>query len=180
MASLDDYDEFGNYIGADLDSDDEDDDQQKQYSYPGPSQPQAQPSRPLEGFHDEDEQMHDEPAQGALMEIDGMLFPSPPSTFDHPFQSKNPFPDALPTCFILLKVARLLKSLVCNHRTRSQRRNPPRRQTVLPICIRRLWPGCRDFSPGGGHPTPHRAHHRSNKIQEMVCRRKRYARNKIR
>ncbi|KAF9782174.1 P-loop containing nucleoside triphosphate hydrolase protein [Thelephora terrestris] len=70
MASLDDYDEFGNYIGADLDSDDEDDDRQQQYSHAGPSQPQAQTSRPLEGFEDEDEQMADEPGPGALMEID--------------------------------------------------------------------------------------------------------------
>ena len=74
MASLDDYDEFGNYIGADLGSDDEDDDQRQQYSYPGPSQPQVQPSRPLEGFEDEDEQMAEEPGSGALMEIDGMFF----------------------------------------------------------------------------------------------------------
>jgi hypothetical protein len=88
MASLDDYDEFGNYIGADLDSDDEDD-QQQQYSYPGPSQPQPQTSRPLEGFNDEDEQMVDEAGPGALMEVDGMFFPSPQSTFNHPFESKE-------------------------------------------------------------------------------------------
>jgi len=88
MASLDDYDEFGNYIGADLDSDDEDDEQQ-QYSYPGPSQPQPQTSRPLEGFDDEDEQMADEPGSGALMEIDGVFFRSPPSAFNHPFRIKR-------------------------------------------------------------------------------------------
>lgn len=87
MASLDDYDEFGNYIGADLASDDEDDDQQ--HSYSGPSQPQPQASRPLEGFDDEDEQMADEPAPGALMEIDGMFFRSPPSRFNHPFRIKR-------------------------------------------------------------------------------------------
>ena len=89
MASLDDYDEFGNYIGADLDSDDEDDDQPQQYSYAGPSQPQAQTSRPLEGFDDEDEQMADAPGSGALMEIDGMFCRSPPSTFNHPFRIKR-------------------------------------------------------------------------------------------
>ena len=89
MASLDDYDEFGNYIGADLDSDDEDDDQQQQYSRAGPSQPQAQTSRPLQGFEDEDEQMADEPDPGALMEIDGMFFYLPPSRFDHPFRIKR-------------------------------------------------------------------------------------------
>lgn len=89
MASLDDYDEFGNYIGADLGSDEEDDDQQQQYSHTAPSQPQAQTSRPLEGFDDEDEQMPDQPGPGALMEIDGMFFPSPPSSFNHPFRIKR-------------------------------------------------------------------------------------------
>lgn len=89
MASLDDYDEFGNYIGADLDSGGEDEDQQQQYSYAGPSQPQTSTSRPLEGFDDEDEQMADEPGPGALMEIDGMFFYLPPSTFNHPFESKE-------------------------------------------------------------------------------------------
>ena len=89
MASLDDYDEFGNYIGADLDSDDEDDDQQQQFSYAGPSQPQAQTSRPLEGFDDGDEQMADEPGSGALMEIDGMFFLLPPSSFNHPSRIKR-------------------------------------------------------------------------------------------
>ena len=87
MASLDDYDEFGNYIGADLDSDDEDDDQPQQYSHAGPSQPQT--SRPLEGFDDEDEQMADEPGAGALMEIDGMFFISPPSRFNQPSRIKR-------------------------------------------------------------------------------------------
>ena len=89
MASLDDYDEFGNYIGADLDSEGEDEDQQQQYSYAGPSQPKASTSRPLEGFDDEDEQMADEPGPGALMEIDGMPFHLPPSTFNHPFRIKR-------------------------------------------------------------------------------------------
>jgi 116 kDa U5 small nuclear ribonucleoprotein component len=66
MASLEDYDEFGNYIGADLDSDDEADVPDYDISAP-PVQPSAGAARPLEGF-DED----DEPAeQNALMEIDG-------------------------------------------------------------------------------------------------------------
>lgn len=89
MASLDDYDEFGNYIGADLGSDDEDDGQPQQHSYSGPSQPQPQTSRPLEGFDDEDEQMADEPGSGALMEVDGMSFRLPPFRFDHPFRIKR-------------------------------------------------------------------------------------------
>ena len=62
MASLDDYDEFGNYIGADLDSDDEDVAHQDDFA------PQAATSRPLEGFDDEP---MEEVAEGALMQIDG-------------------------------------------------------------------------------------------------------------
>jgi hypothetical protein len=59
MASLDDYDEFGNYIGQDLDSDDEDE----------PTFVPQQQAAPLEGF-DEDEPMQ-EPEDNALMQIDG-------------------------------------------------------------------------------------------------------------
>jgi U5 small nuclear ribonucleoprotein component len=66
MASLEDYDEFGNYIGADLDSEEEDDDiQQHDFSRP----PQSQ--QPLEGY--DDEPMPGGPDEGALMEIDGQL-----------------------------------------------------------------------------------------------------------
>ena len=61
MASFEDYDEFGNYIGADLDSDDEEEElQQNQFG----AQPEVQP---LEGF-DEDPMQNDEMA---LMEVDG-------------------------------------------------------------------------------------------------------------
>nr|GAT59805.1 predicted protein [Mycena chlorophos] len=63
MASFDDYDEFGNYIGADLDSDDEDDVPQQQQFVP-----QAQ-AAPLEGFDDEDDPMQGG-EQNALMELD--------------------------------------------------------------------------------------------------------------
>lgn len=61
MASFEDYDEFGNYIGADLESDEEEELQQEQFV------PQAQ-AQPLEGY-DEDEPM---PAaeETALMEVD--------------------------------------------------------------------------------------------------------------
>lgn len=62
MASFEDYDEFGNYIGADLDSDDEEVAPQNQFV------PQPEPT-PLEGYDDDD------PMQGtdenALMQIDG-------------------------------------------------------------------------------------------------------------
>ncbi|KAF8915081.1 P-loop containing nucleoside triphosphate hydrolase protein [Mucidula mucida] len=64
MASMDDYDEFGNYIGADLDSDDEDDAAQ----IPTFGQPSGS-AAPLEGY-DEDVSMQGPPDEGALMEID--------------------------------------------------------------------------------------------------------------
>ena len=66
MASLEDYDEFGNYIGVDLDSDDEEEDVQ-QFNFTGP--PQSHP--PLEGY--DDEPIPGGPDEGALMEIDGLL-----------------------------------------------------------------------------------------------------------
>lgn len=67
MASLEDYDEFGNYIGADLDSDDEDEVQQNAFA--PPQQERQQSHAPLEGF-DEDEQPSGADSM-ALMEIDG-------------------------------------------------------------------------------------------------------------
>jgi U5 small nuclear ribonucleoprotein component len=65
MASLEDYDEFGNYIGVDLESDDEDEVPQDDYARP--AQPEA---APLEGYDDESIPKQD---GDALMEIDGML-----------------------------------------------------------------------------------------------------------
>ncbi|KAG6336238.1 hypothetical protein ID866_2857 [Astraeus odoratus] len=63
MASFEDYDEFGNYIGADLGSDDEDEDMQPAFGHAPQHQPVA-----LEGY---DEEPEPEPVQeGALMEID--------------------------------------------------------------------------------------------------------------
>ncbi|KAH6916699.1 Calreticulin family-domain-containing protein [Coprinopsis sp. MPI-PUGE-AT-0042] len=65
MASFDDYDEFGNYIGADLDSDDEDEPQNRfvqQQNVPGSA-------APLEGF-DEDERMQEVQDEDAAMEVD--------------------------------------------------------------------------------------------------------------
>lgn len=67
MASLEDYDEFGNYIGADLDSDDEDDVEAQQTFTSGAPQ-QASAPAPLEGFED-DAQPGAE--RMALMEVDG-------------------------------------------------------------------------------------------------------------
>ncbi|KAF9817963.1 hypothetical protein IEO21_03038 [Rhodonia placenta] len=61
MASFEDYDEFGNYIGADLDSDDEEEVPQNDFAQ---HQPQAQP---LEGFDDEPMETNEEMA---LMEVD--------------------------------------------------------------------------------------------------------------
>lgn len=66
MASLEDYDEFGNYIGADLESDEEDGIQQDTFGAPTST---AGPSHaPLEGFDDERPPDAD---SMALMEVDG-------------------------------------------------------------------------------------------------------------
>ena len=62
MDDFDKYDEFGNYIGADLDSDDEEDMQQEHFTR---AEPEA---RPLEGFDDETSPAADE---GAGMQVDG-------------------------------------------------------------------------------------------------------------
>ena len=67
MASFEDYDEFGNYIGADLDSDDEDEIQQTDFGR-SVEQPQA---APLEGYDDEP---MPEQEDNALMQIDGACF----------------------------------------------------------------------------------------------------------
>jgi U5 small nuclear ribonucleoprotein component len=63
MASFEDYDEFGNYIGADLDSDDEDEIQQTDFGRSTEAQ-----AAPLEGYDDEPMPGQEE---NALMEIDG-------------------------------------------------------------------------------------------------------------
>ena len=66
MASFEDYDEFGNYIGADLDSDNEDNVLDNQF--------QDEPvNHPLEGYEDVNMQEVDDMA---LMEVDGVLKPS--------------------------------------------------------------------------------------------------------
>lgn len=65
MASFDDYDEFGNYIGADLDSDDEDEPQNR---FVQQQQNVSGSAAPLEGF-DEDERMQED--EDAAMEVDG-------------------------------------------------------------------------------------------------------------
>lgn len=65
MASFEDYDEFGNYIGADLDSDNEDEipqQQQQQFHEESPG------NVPLEGYDDVPMKEVDELA---LMEVDG-------------------------------------------------------------------------------------------------------------
>ncbi|KAJ7492233.1 Calreticulin family-domain-containing protein [Mycena latifolia] len=59
MASFEDYDEFGNYIGADLDSDDEEEITQQQFV--------PQSAAPLEGYDDDPMQGTEE---NALMDMD--------------------------------------------------------------------------------------------------------------
>ncbi|KAL1739891.1 P-loop containing nucleoside triphosphate hydrolase protein [Schizophyllum fasciatum] len=62
MSSFDDYDEFGNYIGGDLDSDDEDEVMQEQQHQPAAAAP-----APLEGYEEDAMEQDD---SGALMQID--------------------------------------------------------------------------------------------------------------
>jgi U5 small nuclear ribonucleoprotein component len=66
MASFEDYDEFGNYIGADLISDDEDEDV-AQNDFRTAQEPFQ--AAPLEGYEDEATAAREE---NALMEIDGV------------------------------------------------------------------------------------------------------------
>jgi U5 small nuclear ribonucleoprotein component len=63
MASFEDYDEFGNYIGADIDSDDEPD-----FSHEEVPAAHTQQQHPLEGY---DEGPTDAGVGMALMEVDG-------------------------------------------------------------------------------------------------------------
>ncbi len=65
MASFEDYDEFGNYIGADLDSDDEDAPRQEFQTGPAPV------AAPLEGY---DDMPTDEVDNMALMEVDDGVY----------------------------------------------------------------------------------------------------------
>lgn len=51
MASFEDYDEFGNYIGGDLDSDDEEEPSRQDTGQSTYEQYQ-EPNEPLEGFTD--------------------------------------------------------------------------------------------------------------------------------
>jgi hypothetical protein len=62
MASFEDYDEFGNYIGADLDSDEEDQGPQNDFG------PNVQDQAPLAGY--DDDQMHAK-EENSMMDIDG-------------------------------------------------------------------------------------------------------------
>ena len=65
MASFNDYDEFGNYVGADLDSD-EDEEMDAQPAYT------EQHTQPLEGFDEEEENAPVN--EGALMHIGTRFF----------------------------------------------------------------------------------------------------------
>ncbi|KAE8538711.1 hypothetical protein D1P53_005074 [Cryptococcus gattii VGV] len=73
--STEDYDEFGNYIGGDLDSDNESDisipPAAPSPSAPGPSAGPSASYAPLEGFDDEDEAMEDE-EPGMAMQLHGV------------------------------------------------------------------------------------------------------------
>lgn len=68
MVSFEDYDEFGNYIGADLGSEDEEEAMETGFS----EAPRHEAAPALEGY--EDEPMQTEEA-GALMEVEGKCIP---------------------------------------------------------------------------------------------------------
>ncbi|KAF9507980.1 hypothetical protein BS47DRAFT_1488591 [Hydnum rufescens UP504] len=72
MASLEDYDEFGNYIGADLDSDDEQDDSGDRF---------MPPPQPLEGYQQDNHEAVDNGM--ALMELDEGPKPSAVILHEH-------------------------------------------------------------------------------------------------
>ena len=65
MVSLEDYDEFGNYIGADLESDEEDGIQRDHFLR---QPPQHETAAPLEGYGEETEGL----TRDEGMEVDGM------------------------------------------------------------------------------------------------------------
>jgi len=67
MASFEDYDEFGNYIGADIDSDDE-----PVFLHEEVPAAHASQQQPLEGY---DEGPMDAGPGTALMEVDGACYP---------------------------------------------------------------------------------------------------------
>ncbi len=66
MASFEDYDEFGNYIGADIDSDDEGDIADVNIEVP-----HAPHQQPLEGY--DNEPVGVDPGT-SLMEVDGKFY----------------------------------------------------------------------------------------------------------
>ena len=66
MASFEDYDEFGNYIGADLDSDDEGELFQQQTSNEPVFEQFEESNEPLEGFSEQ--------GPSAAMEVDGKIY----------------------------------------------------------------------------------------------------------
>lgn len=57
--------QFGNYIGADLDSDEEEQEEQQQQTF---ARPQAATHVPLEGFDDDEDAR---PEDASMMEVDG-------------------------------------------------------------------------------------------------------------
>ena len=150
MASFEDYDEFGNYIGADLDSDDDEEElPQNQFL----QQPPPQSSR-LEGY--DDEPMAEPGAdEGVLMEIDGSYPTTSQAFVSH------------------------LAALSLLNRAFTQGCYPSRRQAVLSVSRRCLWPRCRNYGTGGGRSATLGAYYCSHQGQEMGSRGERYAGNAV-
>ncbi|KAG9048265.1 hypothetical protein FS837_000401, partial [Tulasnella sp. UAMH 9824] len=82
--SFEDYDEFGNYIGADLDSDEEEQEELQQQTF---ARPQAATHAPLEGFDDDEDAR---PEDASMMEVDD----GPRSTAVILHENKQYYPSA--------------------------------------------------------------------------------------
>ncbi|KIO21996.1 hypothetical protein M407DRAFT_10128 [Tulasnella calospora MUT 4182] len=82
--SFEDYDEFGNYIGADLDSDEEEQEELQQQTF---TRPQAATHAPLEGFDDDEDAR---PEDASMMEVDD----GPHSTAVILHENKQYYPSA--------------------------------------------------------------------------------------
>lgn len=83
MASFEDYDEFGNYIGADLGSEDEEEGMDTRFG----EAPRHETAPTLEGY--EEEPMQTEEA-GALMEVEGKYILVANVYFLHRLRNQSP------------------------------------------------------------------------------------------
>ncbi len=127
MASFEDYDEFGNYIGADIDSEEEADVSQEDITAP-----HAQQQQPLEGY--DDEPIGAGPGT-ALMEVDGgvLILPKTRLTLKVVVQSPHTTPSScMKISNIILQLRRYTAKASrpwYRKRMRNPSRNPSSRQS---------------------------------------------------